>query len=162
MNTDRYYGREEDEDVYSRPSFHSDPYLSDLDVEDSRDYHDDYRNYYYLYGDDDEDGNPEWCMDEEQCFEEDELYSEDDVYSEEVYVDDQCCSNCRFCGGEDCPMYIDDYQSPVKWIQRMRRRKEDASFRDGKLVWCIYWKGKPENNPNRNPNRNPREFWRQY
>lgn len=153
MNTDRYYGREEDEDVYSRPSFHSDPYLSDLDVEDSRDYH----AYYYLYGDDDEDGNPEWCMNEELYSEED-LCPEEDLFSEEVYVDDQCCSNCRFCGGEECPMYIDDYQSPVKWIQRMKRRKEDASFRDGKLVWCIYWKGKPESNPN----RNPREFRRRY
>ena len=170
MNTDRFNNHEEGEEEYSRPSFLSHPYLSDLDAE-GEDNHNNYHNYYHLYGDEDEDGNPEWCLEDDQCFEDDlhpdvdlypeELYPEEDLrseeelrsdewLSEEVYVDDQSCSNCRLCGDERCPMYINDYQSPGVMSQRMKRRKEDAEFRNGRLSWCIYWKG------------NPKEIGRQY
>ena len=129
MNTDRFNNHEEGEEEYSRPSFLSHPYLSDLDAEDD------------LY--------PEDLYPEEDLRSEEELCS-DEWLSEEVYVDDQSCSNCRLCGDERCPMYINDYQSPGVMSQRMKRRKEDAEFRNGRLSWCIYWKG------------NPKEIGRQY
>ncbi len=129
MNTDRFNNHDEGEEEYPRPSFLSHPYLSDLDADDD------------LY--------PEDLYPEEDLRSEEELRS-DEWLSEEVYVDDQSCSNCRLCGDERCPMYINDYQSPGVMSQRMKRRKEDAEFRNGRLSGCIYRKG------------NRKEIGRQY
>ena len=60
---------------------------------------------------------------------------------EEMYVYDQCCSNCANHGSCNCPMYIDEDEKDEEKIAKVeKRKKEDAIVHGESLDWCIYWK----------------------
>lgn len=57
---------------------------------------------------------------------------------EEMYVYDQCCSNCAR-HDRDCPFedYIGDENAPRA---KKKSMKEDAVIKEQRLEWCINWK----------------------
>ena len=76
------------------------------------------------------------------------LYARPDYYpdgyreDEELYVDEQNCDNCKFVCDHGCQMIIDSYMTAAEKNAAKKMRKEDAVMRNGKLIWCIYWKGR--------------------
>ena len=77
-----------------------------------------------------------------------------DHSDQELDVYEQCCDNCT---RDPCPMilpetaedHIEEFgtlegfdvdAAKQEMDEVIRRRREDASIRDGNLDWCIYWK----------------------
>ena len=64
------------------------------------------------------------------CGESHSSYDDYDHSDEELYVYDQCCQNCRYCGGEGAGD-----------VGCGKRDREDYTPFP-KTNWCMDWKGK--------------------
>ena len=78
---------------------------------------------------------------------------------EELYVDDQSCQNCVCRGLRSCPMRIDTNMSNAQREAIKESRKEDADFRNGRLSWCIYWKGQKNDGRDGRDGSYERGYW---